>query len=112
MTSRVVRIDEGAERDLELLHEYLVHHAGPRVAERLLDQIIAKAVSLEENPLRGACVSELADLGQNAFRQVHVPPWRIVYYCDDAEIVVLAVMDGRRDLHRHFTKRLLALPGS
>ncbi len=84
-----------ALEDLRQIREY-VRRDNPAAAGRLAKRIRDRADRLREHPLAGRRVPELETSG---YREVIVPPYRIVYeVCEGRKVVVLRVWHGRRDL--------------
>ena len=102
-----VRLTQGAEEDLESLYDYLAGHRGPDAAQALLDSLVAKAAALERFPERGGVPEELDRLGIRTFRQLVLPPYRIVYRVISQQAVVLLIADGRREMQALLERRLL-----
>ncbi|HYW14562.1 MAG TPA: type II toxin-antitoxin system RelE/ParE family toxin [Allosphingosinicella sp.] len=102
-----VRLTRGAEGDLEKLHAYLTEQGAPEAADRLLDAILEKVEALERSPHRGSVPAELAGLGIRSFRQLALPPYRIIYQVVGQEVFVLLIADGRRDMQALLEWRLL-----
>lgn len=103
----VVRLTQGAERDLEALYDYLAEHRSVEEADALLDAILKKVESLERFPERGAGPKELAELGIRAFRQILHRPYRLVYQVLGRTVFVTLIADGRRDMQALLSRRLL-----
>ena len=103
----MVRLAEGAVRDLDGILSYLDRHAGSGHANRLLDRVEATFQSLAEFPMRGRCPTELADLGILEYREVLVRPYRVIYQVGSENVVVLVIADGRRDMRTLLQRRLL-----
>jgi len=108
MAKRRFRVEwaEVAVRDLE---ELVTRIAADSVinADRVLERIEARAVSLESSPSRGRIVPELAHFGMRAWRELIVRPYRLVYRIEGDTVTVLALFDGRRDLEDLLLERLL-----
>ncbi len=102
-----VLLTHGAEQDLEALHDYIANHDGAEQADRILDQILAVAERLAEFPERGTCPAELAALGIREYRQVYFKPWRLIYRVSGAQVHILLIADGRRDMTSLLMRRLL-----
>jgi len=102
-----VSITHGAERDLEDIHAYLAVHRGTDEADLLLDAFLAKIETLECYPLRGSIPSELDALGIRDFRQIILPPHRIIYRVIDSRVFIVLIADGRRDMQSLLERRLL-----
>src|SRR5260221_2390882 len=105
---RRFRVDwaDAAVRDLEEPIAFIGADSEIR-AERVLDRIEASAAALEASPRRGRVVPELAHFGIRSWRELVVRPYRLVYRVDDDAVLVLAVIDGRRDLEDLLLERLL-----
>lgn len=56
---------------------------------------------------RGHIPPEMARLGVHDFREIHYKPYRILYEIIGTEVIVHAVVDGRRDLRDILAARLL-----
>lgn len=102
-----VELTEGAERDLEALHEYLAAHRSADEANALLDGLLAKIELLETFPERGNYPKELAALGIHEFRQTTLPPYRIIYRITGEVVFIMIIADGRRDMGTLLEQRLL-----
>lgn len=102
-----VRLTAGAERDLATLHDYIATHRSPAEADALLDVLIERVVALEMLPMRGSVPEELATLGITEFRQVLLPPYRIIYRVYATTVFIMLIADGRRDMQALLERRLL-----
>lgn len=108
MTPRrfAVEWSEVARRDLERIVAYLAEE-NPAAALRVLQRIEKRAAALDILPERGRLVPELARFGIRLYRELQVPPHRLIYRVDSRKVVVLAVFDGRRNLEDILLERLL-----
>lgn len=102
-----VGLGEAAECDLLGLHLFVELNDSPARADALLDQIEQAITSLSQMPQRGHYPPELALLGIHDFREIHYQSYRIFYEIIATEVVVHAVVDGRRDLRDLLAARLL-----
>jgi len=99
-------------RDLEEIAAFLALDSR-QAAERVLRRIEARAATLESSPARGRRVPELARfqmLEMRTWRELLIRPYRLVYRIEGDTVVVLAVLDGRRDLEDLLLERLLRSP--
>lgn len=103
---RTVLWTEGAARDLEDLIAYVAVES-PERAGRLLAALGKKAGSLDTTPDRGRIVPELATFGLHTWRELLVTPYRLIYRAEGRTVHVLAVLDGRRELHEVLLERLV-----
>jgi len=94
---------EIARTDLDELLDFIAQDE-PGAALAGLEQA---AKRLESMPLRGRVVPELARQNIRLYRELIVRPWRIIYRVGTGRVLVLAVLDGRRDLEGLLLARLL-----
>ena len=78
MKRRRVAWTRSARRDLELLVAYVADRS-PQAALITLEQLETKARSLTTLADRGRVVPELARLHVREYRELVVPPYRLVY---------------------------------
>ena len=98
MTKRYqVRWAAAAQGDLSRIVEYIAHDS-PDNARQVLNRIRQKASDLYSLPDRGRIVLELNKQGIMTYREIVVPPWRIVYRIADTTVFVLSVIDSRRNV--------------
>lgn len=98
---------EAADRDLLDLHLFVELNDSPARADALLEHIEQAITSLSQMPQRGHHPPELARLGIHDFREIHYQPYRVIYEIIANEVIVHAVVDGRRDLRDLLAARLL-----
>jgi plasmid stabilization system protein ParE len=101
-----VRFSHAAAGDLVALSEYLAERS-PVAARRVVNRLRGRVRSLRSHPQRGRAIPELADTGLTSFRELVDSPYRILYRIAEKEVLVLAVLDGRRDLEDLLLERLL-----
>lgn len=109
MSYRVL-FSEDAEQDVEDLYRFIAARDGIETAERILGELEAAALSLEEMPARGNVPKELAPVGITEYRELHHKPWRMIYRIVGSDVVVYCVADGRRDMQSFLERRLLRQP--
>ena len=103
-----VELTDGAEADLEAIHDYLAENHTPDRAEKLLDSLLERIDTLERFPLRGNVPKELDALGIREFRQILLPPYRLIYRVAGSKVYLMVIADGRRDMQALLERRLLA----
>ncbi len=106
MTCRVLLTDDAA-RDLEDLYDYIECHDALEKADYVLDEIEKAFLSLSENPERGVYPKELLAIGLREYREIYFKPYRIVYRVIAANVYVMVIADGRRDMQALLQRRLL-----
>ncbi len=102
-----VELSQGAEDDLETIHNYLAENRSASDADAFLDEFVDRINSLEQFPLRGAIPNALEPLGIREFRQILLGPYRIIYRVIANKVFILVVADGRRDMQALLERRLL-----
>jgi toxin ParE1/3/4 len=105
--TREVSFTAAAERDLRDIYDYAIEHTSPEHAERLLDEREEPCASLVSLPERGNMPPELRDLGITAYREVRVPPYRVIYRVIDGGVAIYAILDARRDVRTLLQRCLL-----
>ena len=87
-----------AASDAVRLIQYIARQDGPNSASKILDRIESKARQLETFPTRGRIVPELKGCGISAYHELIIGPWRLIYRIEAKTVLVLALVDGRRDV--------------
>lgn len=95
-----------AQRDLKQLIDYIALES-PGNALQILGRIKQKASDLYTLPDRGRIVPELQDQGINIYREIIVPPWRIIYRMSESTVYVLSVIDSRRNVEDILLNRFI-----
>ena len=102
-----VRLTDHAEDDIEGIGEYIEREDSAERALHVARSIRRVIETLSELPNRGAIVREAAELGEQAFREVHFKPYRIIYEVVEDAVVVYLIADGRRDMQTLLLRRML-----
>ena len=97
---------ETAARDLEEIIAFIALDS-PTNARRVLAKLEARAESLTIMPHRGRVVPELRDLSLEPWREILERPYRLIYRVSEATVLIMAALDGRRDLEDLLLRRLL-----
>jgi addiction module RelE/StbE family toxin len=105
---RKVHWTVSARRDLEAIVSYLADRS-PQAALSTLDRLEARAKSLATLADRGRVVPELGRLHIVQYRELVVPPYRILYRVWGSRVVVLATLDARRSLEDVLLDRLIRI---
>lgn len=102
-----VVLTEGAEQDLEAIHDYIAEFDCVADANCVLDQLIDVVDSLSRFPERGSYPKELVALGIKEYRQTAFKPYRVIYRVTSPQVVIYLIADGRRDMQSVLARRLL-----
>lgn len=103
-----VELTRGAEEDLEAIHDYVSEDRSGEEADSLIAALLEKIDTLERFPSRGSVPKELEELGMGEFRQLSLPPYRLVYRVVGKKVFIVLLADGRRDMQALLERRLLA----
>jgi plasmid stabilization system protein ParE len=99
-----------ARPDLESIVSYLADRS-PQAALTTLRRLESKARSLASSTARGRVVPELARLQIRQYRELITTPYRLIYRVRSRDVLVLAVLDARRNLEDVLLDRLLRVEG-
>jgi addiction module RelE/StbE family toxin len=94
-----------AQQDLTEIVEYIAQDSLDE-ALAILHKLETKAALLVTLPNRGRIVPELLHTGISQYREFISPPWRIIYRVESQRVMVMAVLDSRRDLQVLLLNRL------
>jgi len=97
---------ETSEKDLTEIVEYIAADS-PSNAFEIFKKIKQKVSRLYVFPERGRIVPELKDQGIVLYRELVVPPWRIIYRISKKTVYVLSVLDSRQNLEDILLRRLI-----
>ncbi|ANE54856.1 type II toxin-antitoxin system RelE/ParE family toxin [Methylomonas sp. DH-1] len=104
-----VRLTEPALADLLAINDYFLLEVSDKVAAKIIDALELAVNSLADLNERGTVPKELLVLGIRQYRQLIVKPYRIIYERLPDQVVVHAILDGRRDIQTLLTQRLLGV---
>jgi toxin ParE1/3/4 len=106
-----VLLTEGAEQDLEAIHDYIHDYIrecdGVANANSVLDELMEVVQSLSRFPVRGSYPKELVSLGIKEYRQTFFKPYRVIYRVTGSQVIIYLIADGRRDMQSVLARRLL-----
>ena len=108
MSRRAYRVEwaQVALGDLLGIVEYLAER-DPGAAASTLDRLERRAVALKRVPGRGRIVPELRRLQLREYRELVIPPYRLIYRVAGRRVLILGVFDSRRNLEDVLLERLL-----
>ena len=102
-----VLLTQGAEQDLESIHDYIAEFDCVANANYVLDELMAVVESLSRFPERGSYPKELVGLGIKEYRQTFFKPYRLIYRITGSQVIIYLIADGRRDMQSVLARRLL-----
>ncbi len=95
-----------AQFDLESILDYISSDS-MKPAQKQFKKIQSHCIKLGENPKAGRVIPELQHQNIKTYREIVVAPWRIMYKIDSKKIIVLAIIDSRRDIDDALLSRSL-----
>lgn len=95
-----------AENDLNEIIDYIAMDS-PANALKIFKRIKIRASSLSTMPERCRIVPELKGQGIMQYRELIVPPWRIMFRIAEMKVYVLSVLDSRRNIEDLLLNRLV-----
>lgn len=102
-----VLLTEGAEQDLEAIHDYISKFDCVANAHYVLDAMMDVVESLSRFPERGSYPKELVGLGIKEYRQTFFKSYRVIYRVTGSQVIIYLIADGRRDMQTVLARRLL-----
>ena len=105
-----VRFTSPAEQDIKDIFSFIADRDGPDIADTILSRFIQARDSLGELPDRGRIPPEMRHINVFSYREIQVPPYRVVYQAHHAtqEVHIHIVADGRRNCTELLKERLFA----
>ena len=95
-----------AENDLKEIIGY-ISIRNPSNAKKILNKIKSNASSLHIFPEKGRIVPELQEQGISQYRELIIPPWRLIYRIAEKKVFVLSFLDSRRNVEDILLNRLI-----
>lgn len=102
-----VLLTEGAEQDLEAIHDHISEFDCVANANHVLGELMEVVESLSKVPERGSYPKELVGLGIKEYRQTFFKPYRVIYRVAGSQVIIYLIADGRRDMQSVLARRLL-----
>ncbi|MDE2047473.1 MAG: type II toxin-antitoxin system RelE/ParE family toxin [Betaproteobacteria bacterium] len=102
-----VLLTEGAEQDLEAIHDYISEFDCVTNANCVMDELMHVVESLSRFPERGSYPKALVGLGIKEYRQTFFKPYRVIYRVTGSKVIIYLAADGRRDMQSVLARRLL-----
>ncbi len=105
---RIVWTDT-ALADLEAILEYISLNDSVDSAVYVHDNLLSKIEGLTDHPHRCRTVPELNELGVHEFRELLWTSYRVCFSVHSNQLVIVSVLDGRRDLGQLLVDRTLRM---
>ena len=93
--------------EILLIYRYLRQSAVEKIALNEIETIEAACNSLSENPERGNIPQELERTGAFEYRQIISKSYRIIYQVADINVLIFAIIHGKRSIQDVLRNRIL-----
>lgn len=107
MAEWAIHWSPAAREDLRGIVEYITARGDGVNAARIFDRLVARVESLSNQPERGHRPPEFKLTTEPPLLEIVDRPWRILHGCERGRVVVMAIIDGRRDVAAVLKGRLL-----
>ncbi|NLD92949.1 MAG: type II toxin-antitoxin system RelE/ParE family toxin [Fibrobacter sp.] len=99
-------ITKSAKRDLHDIVSFIAL-SNKTTAKSILDKLRLKINNLSLFPEQGRITPELEKINIFIYRELIEAPWRIIYKIESNTLLIVAILDGRRNIDDLLLKRLL-----
>jgi len=98
-----------ADKDIKDIVRFMYKREGSAMAREILKRFRKAKEDLRTLPERGRITPELRRINILAYRELQIPPYRMIYQISEPEdtVYIHVVVDGRRDLAELLLTRLL-----
>jgi len=93
-----------ARQDLDEIVDYIADDS-PTTAQDVFDKVVARVGSRKRTAGRGRLVPEVTISVEPPLRELIEGPWRIMYAIAEGQVVIAAIVDGRRDIQAFLRER-------
>ncbi len=97
---------KSAVQDIEEIIDYIAQDS-PLTARKLFTQIKERVETLASSPYRGRYVPELQKQGILIYRELIIPPWRVMYRVTESNVYILTIIDSRRNVEDILLEKLI-----
>jgi len=97
-----------ASDDLVEIIDYIKDRSGQNIAREIYTRIMNHVEGVVAFPESGRIIPELMAIGIIDLRELIENPWRIFYRVTPAEIQIVSVIDGRRNVEEILYKKVIA----
>jgi toxin ParE1/3/4 len=98
---------ETACEDLDWIIEYIASREGVKKALSIYESFLEKIKTLEAHPARCRIVPQLKEMGLSEFRELIFRPYVVFFHIKKRKVILLGVLDSRRDLAALLMERAL-----
>ncbi|SIQ13423.1 toxin ParE1/3/4 [Alkalispirochaeta americana] len=95
-----------AEKDLLEIGKYIAKD-NVEIALKKMALVEEKVKRLSYFANEGRFIPELLEYENNKYREILVYPWRVIYNLEEKNVIIIMVIDGRRNLQDILYKKLM-----
>lgn len=95
--------------DLYDILSFINENSGLSKAKNIYSKFKAKVENLKIFPELGTEVPELKKIGIYYIKQMVISPWKVYYKLDNSKIIILSIIDSRRNLEDILIEKLIKL---
>lgn len=96
-----------ASDDLYDIISFIKQNSGLSIAKNIYSKFKTKVDNLIIFPELGTVVPELKNIGINYIKQMVISPWKVYYKSDNNKIIILSIIDSRRNLEDILIEKLI-----
>ncbi|MDR2892680.1 MAG: type II toxin-antitoxin system RelE/ParE family toxin [Deltaproteobacteria bacterium] len=98
-----------ADKDITDIVNFIYNREGSAMAREILKRFRTAKENLQTFPERGRITPELRRINILEYRELQIPPYRMIYQISEPEstVYIHVVVDGRRDMAELLQARLL-----
>jgi len=100
-----VVVPPSVKKDLREIVEYY-YEVNQSYSRKLFSKIVERISELEGFPEKGRVVPELRDHNISAYKELIEDPYRIIYKVLADEVLLVSIIDGRRNVEEILIKKL------
>ncbi len=100
-----VIVPPSVKKDLRDIVEYF-YEVNRAYSQKLFGKLVERISELEDFPEKGRVVPELRDHNIETYKELIEDPYRIIYRIMKGEVLLLSVIDGRRNVEEVLIKKL------
>lgn len=102
-----VLLTKNAEQDILNLYDYISWKDSKQNADYVYEKIKECCINLNYLPSKGHYPPELERIGITAYREIHFKTYRIIFHISEKNVIIHAILDGRRDIKDLLERRLI-----
>jgi toxin ParE1/3/4 len=86
---------------------YIKYNTGKMTAEKIYKKIMAEVENVSGNPEGRRLSPLLKEMGITYIHQLNISPWIIYYKVENNTMLIISIIDGRRNLEEILYKKII-----